>query len=111
MTKGNSKTVHHPTKKVYTARELAALQTFPHDYEFFGDFKQQCRQIGNDVPPKFAQVLFTHILGQVKSWDSSALGMATDQWTGNTNDGDDDMGGTGNDDDDDDDMARIGPPV
>lgn len=32
-------------------RELAAIQTFPDDYEFFGSTNSQHKQIGNAVPP------------------------------------------------------------
>ena len=34
-----------------TVRMLARLQGFPDDWEFFGSKTQQCRQIGNALPP------------------------------------------------------------
>ena len=76
MTIGNSNIVHHPNKTVYTVRELAALQTFPHDFEFMGTYEDQCRQIGNDVPPNFAEILFTHVLKQVEDFDEEEQRMA-----------------------------------
>lgn len=36
-------------------RELAAIQTFPDDYEFFGSTYSQHKQIGNAVPPLLAK--------------------------------------------------------
>lgn len=37
--------------------EIKRIQTFPDDYEFCGDFKDQWRQIGNAVPVKLASTL------------------------------------------------------
>lgn len=36
-------------------RELAAIQTFPDDYEFYGSTYSQHKQIGNAVPPMLAK--------------------------------------------------------
>lgn len=36
-------------------RELAAIQTFPDDYVFYGGVTSQHKQIGNAVPPKMGQ--------------------------------------------------------
>lgn len=35
--------------------EIKRIQTFPDDYEFCGDFRDQWRQIGNAVPPLLAR--------------------------------------------------------
>jgi site-specific DNA-cytosine methylase len=73
LTKGNSPEVHHPLGRRNTVRELATLQTFPHHFEFLGDYAEQCRQIGNDVPPLFAESLFSHLLQQVRGFDNEEI--------------------------------------
>ena len=40
-----------------TARMIARLQGFADDWEFFGSKTQQCRQIGNALPPPLARVV------------------------------------------------------
>ena len=42
---------------LFNVRELAAVQTFPPDYEWPDAVKQAQRQIGNAVPPLVAQLL------------------------------------------------------
>lgn len=51
--------VWHSTKGcVYSVREIARFQTFPDDFEFLGrSIKSKYQQIGNAVPPLFAQKL------------------------------------------------------
>lgn len=41
----------HWKNRRLSIRELAALQTFPDDYEFYGGVNSQHKQIGNAVPP------------------------------------------------------------
>ncbi|KAJ9603377.1 hypothetical protein H2200_012155 [Cladophialophora chaetospira] len=78
MTDGNSDRVHHPDNRIYTIRELAALQTYPHDFEFFGTWGQKCTQIGNDVPPRFAEILYRDLITQIKAFDQEEMnGMNT----------------------------------
>jgi len=40
-----------------SVRECGALQSFPHDYEFYGTMVQQYRQAGNAVPVHFARAI------------------------------------------------------
>ncbi len=56
-------TYYHPTENRYlTAREAAAIQSFPPDYFFCGTLTQQWRQIGNAVPPILAKAIGESIL-------------------------------------------------
>lgn len=51
------KIFHYEQNRALTVRELACLQTFPLDFEFYGTSLSQQQQIGNAVPPIFAQAL------------------------------------------------------
>ena len=42
-------------------RELAAIQTFPDDYEFIGSQNSQRKQIGNAVPPLLAKLVIEEL--------------------------------------------------
>lgn len=56
--KGGVVVLHHPgNHRRMTARELAAVQSFPDDFEFFGPKTSAYRQIGNAVPPKLGEAL------------------------------------------------------
>lgn len=48
---------HYNGKRRLTIRESAAIQTFPDDFEFAGAMNSCYRQIGNAVPPRFAECL------------------------------------------------------
>lgn len=53
----------HPTQdRSISLREGALLQTFPKDFEFFGNKVDIARQIGNAVPPKFAEEIGKSII-------------------------------------------------
>lgn len=53
----------HPTlNRGLSLREAAALQTFPHDYQFVGGYDAVERQIGNAVPVRLAQVIGASVL-------------------------------------------------
>lgn len=48
----------HPNdKRRMTCRELATIQGFPLDYQFYGGISSVCRQIGNAVPPPLAKAV------------------------------------------------------
>lgn len=42
-------------------REAAAIQTFPPEFEFYGDLTSKYKQIGNAVPVKLAELMAVHI--------------------------------------------------
>ena len=42
-------------------RELAALQTFPDDYKFYGSINSQHKQIGNAVPPLLGKLIIEEL--------------------------------------------------
>lgn len=42
-------------------RECARIQTFGNDFEPVGDLESKFAQIGNAVPPKLAEAIFTHL--------------------------------------------------
>jgi DNA (cytosine-5)-methyltransferase 1 len=47
----------HPTQhRAISVREAACLQTFPMDFEFFGNMESMSRQVGNAVPVAMAKV-------------------------------------------------------
>ncbi len=59
----NRTSYYHPTENRYlTAREAAAIQSFPPDYIFCGTLTQQWKQIGNAVPPLLAKAIGESIL-------------------------------------------------
>lgn len=52
----------HPTQdRMLTIRECARIQTFPDDFRFFGTDNQQLQQIGNAIPPLFANLMAEQI--------------------------------------------------
>lgn len=55
----------HPTEhRALSLREGATLQTFPKNFRFFGSMPTIARQIGNAVPPVFAEQIGRHIMAQ-----------------------------------------------
>lgn len=52
----------HPTQdRMLTIRECARIQTFPDDFVFCGTDAQQEQQIGNAIPPLFANIMASQI--------------------------------------------------
>jgi DNA (cytosine-5)-methyltransferase 1 len=59
--------IHPNLPRVMTPRELAALQSFPDDFIFFGTKKWQLVQIGNAVPPLLAKAIGLSIKKSLKT--------------------------------------------
>ena len=49
-----------------TGRELATVQGFPSNYRFIGPLSSVYRQIGNAVPPKFAEFIARQFMSYVE---------------------------------------------
>jgi len=57
----------HPEEKRYlTISEIKRLSTFPDEFRLIGDFKEQVKQIGNSVPPKFMEAIAKQIRATVE---------------------------------------------
>ncbi len=60
--KGGAMIMNHPFKhRRLSCRELAVLQGFPINYEFYGSMTSVYRQIGNAVPPIFAEAIANNV--------------------------------------------------
>ena len=63
MVPGNNAFPIHPTlNRSLTPREAARLQSFPDDFIFAGDRRNQCILVGNAVPPKLAELIGCSII-------------------------------------------------
>ncbi|MBU0768930.1 MAG: DNA cytosine methyltransferase, partial [Proteobacteria bacterium] len=49
--------IHPEQDRGFTVREAARIQGFPDSFIFHGTDKEQCKLIGNAVPPPFAKWL------------------------------------------------------
>ncbi len=64
----------HPVENRYlTAREAAAIQSFPNNFEFMGPISAQWRQIGNAVPPLMGKAIGKTLLELLKKADVCEL--------------------------------------
>ncbi|MBM6825058.1 DNA cytosine methyltransferase [Veillonella magna] len=59
---GHRNLFHYTFNRVPTVRESARMQSFPDDFIFTGTKTQQCRQVGNAVPPLLGQALANAIM-------------------------------------------------
>ncbi len=57
-----SEFIHPSQNRMLTIRECARIQTFPDDFIFFGTDNQQMQQIGNAIPPLFANLMAEQIV-------------------------------------------------
>ncbi|KIW27469.1 uncharacterized protein PV07_07203 [Cladophialophora immunda] len=55
----------------FSIREYACLQTFPLFFVFSGTIHEMLRQIGNAVPPQFAETLFVHLKSALTAADEA----------------------------------------
>ena len=70
LQKDGNRFIHPKQKRTLTPREAARIQSFPDDFIFCGPFSMKFKQIGNAVPPLFAQkignALYKSLLGGSK---------------------------------------------
>lgn len=65
---------YHPIENRFlTAREAAAIQSFPNDFIFMGPISAQWRQIGNAVPPFLGKAIGKSILTMFKNHKKEKL--------------------------------------
>ncbi len=64
---------YHPVENRYlTAREAAAIQSFPSEFEFFGSASSAFRQIGNAVPVDLAHALGKALIRTLRGKNKTA---------------------------------------
>lgn len=63
---------YHPSgRRKFTPREVACIQTFPLTFQFSGSYVR--RQVGNAVPPKFAEAIYREIARSLRETDEKLL--------------------------------------
>ena len=68
---GGDQNYHPSGRRGFTAREFACLQTFPLDFQF--SEKKVRKQIGNAVPPKFAEAVFREVCRSLRETDEREM--------------------------------------
>lgn len=58
--------LHPVADRPLTVRECARIQTFPDDFVFFGSRRDCAQQIGNAVPPRFAEAIARVLLRDLR---------------------------------------------
>ncbi|EXJ72451.1 uncharacterized protein A1O5_04955 [Cladophialophora psammophila CBS 110553] len=71
MTSVKSHHYHPSGLRRFNIREYASLQTFPPTFVFAGSMSEKLKQIGNAVPPLFAQTLFKHLKEKLTAADDA----------------------------------------
>lgn len=66
---GGAYDIHPDRVRRFTVRELACIQTFPHTHNFVGSPVDKKKQIGNAVPPLFAQQILRSVRKSLESED------------------------------------------
>jgi DNA (cytosine-5)-methyltransferase 1 len=61
---GNGRYLHPEQDRMLTVREMALIQGFPPDYEFFGRLASRYNQIGDAVPPLISAQIAAHLAQQ-----------------------------------------------
>ncbi|CAN9423967.1 unnamed protein product [Alternaria alternata] len=73
VTTGGGKNHHYSGTRTYTARELAALQTFTSTYTFLGSPTTAIEMIGNAVPPKVEEQLTLSCAQTLEAFDEGLI--------------------------------------
>ena len=74
----------HPTlNRRLTVHEAGILQTFPPTFDFQGTIAEMGNQVGNAVPPKFAEFIGIHIAEQLINYKSIPKQSSLDSFTQN----------------------------
>lgn len=63
---GHMNYFHPILNRIPTVRESARLQSFPDNFEFYGNQSEQYRQVGNAVPPLMAKAIATEVKNVLK---------------------------------------------